>query len=283
MRYYNYLTTPSAKKCNLYEISNKEYLVLLKFLNGDNYEGFFKALNSLICKTIPDFLEFDIIDKAYVYIAFYFYSIRGTIGIKSDKVDSIEVPLTVVLDSIENAYINKEEKIKFYKWDECIIGYPTILDFEGKTININFASGIKSINGVLLTPENKIAISKNATLQDLNRLENIIRKNFDNDIFFVKDYFGVSDIKDSLLNPGLFYSIAYIFKESLEQFYNMMYLMCHYVRISWENLMEMTPLELSIVYKDFAQDKEEQSKHHSKHKGSINLNDPNISDTLMGY
>lgn len=283
MRYYNYLTTPSGKKCKLNEITNRDYLILLKFLNGDNYEGFYDKLNSLISETIPDFADFNIADKAYVYIAFYFYSIKASIGVKAEKFDMVEVPLTTILDSIENSYIKDVKIGKFYKWDNCEISYPNILEIEDDNININYVSGLISINGIKLNTQNKIDLSKNAPLQSLNEIENFIKKNFNNDIYFCKDQFGVKDIKDSIINPGLFHSIAYIYKESLEQFYNMMYLMCHYIRITWDNLLDFTPIELSIVYNDFIEDKEEQNKRQKKHKGSINLNDPNISDTLTGY
>ena len=283
MRYYNYLTTPSGKKCKLNEIVNRDYIVLLKFLNGDNYEGFYEKLDSLISETIPNFNNFNIVDKAYIYIAFYFYSIKASIGVKAEKFDMVEVPLTTILDSIENSYI-KEIKIgKFYKWNDCKISYPSILEIEDDTININYVSGLVSINGIELTTQNKLDLSKNAPLQALNEIESFIKKNFNSDIFFAKDQIGIKDIKDNVLNPGLFYSIAYIYKESLEHFYNMLYLMCHYVRISWDNLMDFTPIELSIVYNDFVEDKEEQNKRQKGKKGGINMADPNIADSLSGY
>jgi len=283
MRYYNYLSTPSGKKLKLNELTNNEYLILLKFLNGDNYEGFYNSLNSLIIKTIPDFEELDIIDKAYIYIAFYFYSVKASIGVKAEKFDMVEVPLTQILDSIENAYHKQTKITKIFKWEKCEIGYPTLIEFDNDEININFASGIKSINDISLTNENKSDLSKNAPLQILNEIERFIKTNFDNDIYFVQNQIGVKDIKDTLLNPGLFYSIAYIYKDSLEQFYNMMYLMTHYVRIPWNSLLEMTPIELNIVHKSFIEDKEEQNKRQSNNKGTINMNDPNIADTFGGY
>jgi hypothetical protein len=283
MRYYNYLTTPSGKKCKLNEIANRDYLILLKFLNGDNYEGFYEKLDSLISETIPDFIDFDIVDKAYIYIAFYFYSIKASIGVKAEKFDMVEVPLTTILDSIENSYIKTTKKGKFYKWDNCEITYPNILEIEDDNININYVSGLISVNGVELTTQNKIDLAKNAPLQALNEIESFIKNNFNSEIYFCKDQIGVNDIRDNIINPGLFHSIAYIYKESLEQFYNMMYLMCHYIRISWDNLLDFTPIELSIIYNDFVEDKEEQNKKQKKHKGSINLADPNISDSLMGY
>ena len=282
MQYYNYLTTPSGKKCKLYEIKNREYLILLKFLTGDNFEGFYEFLNSLIIKSIPEFLSYDIVDKAYVYIAFYFYSVKTSIGVKAQKFDAVEVSLLTILDSIENAYIKGPKKCKFYKWENCEINYPTLIEIEDDRFSINFVSGLKSINGIELTEKNILEISRFAPLQSLNELENNIRQAFNNDIYFVKNIAGVDEIKDNLINPGLFYSIAYIYKESLENFYNMLYLMCHYVRIQWESLLDMTPVELNIIHRDFIEDKEEQSKQQSKNKGSINLSDPNIADSLIG-
>jgi hypothetical protein len=283
MRYYNYLTTPSGKKCKLFEISNREYLTLSKFLNGDNYEGFYEYLNYLINKSINDFESYDIVDKAYIYIAFYFYSIKASIGVKAEKFDMVEVPLNIILDSIENAYIKNKQILKFYRWDKCKIGYPTILDIEDDTININYVSGIYSIDDIELTENNKILLSKSLSLQQLNEIEYIIKEKFSGDIFFVKDQPGINDIKDNIINPGLFYSIAFIYKESLDYFYNMLYLISHYARISWESLLDMTPIELTILHHNFVADKEEQNKQQSKNKGSMNLNDPNVADSLTGY
>ena len=283
MRYYNYLTTPSGKKCKLFEISNREYLILTKFLNGDNYEGFYEFLNSLISKSIVDFSSYDVVDKAYIYIAFYFYSVKASIGVKAEKFDMVEVPLNIILDTIENVYNKNKHFLKFYRWNKCAISYPTILEIEDDIININYVSGIYSIDGVELTEDNKILLSKSLSLQQLNEIESIIKEEFSGDIYFVKDQPGVKDIKDNVINPGLFYSIAFIYKESLDYFYNMLYLISHYARIAWDTLLDMTPIELTILHHNFIKDKEEQNKQQSKNKGSVNLNDPNVADALTGY
>lgn len=146
MRYYNYLTTPSGKNCSLFEISNKDYLVLLKFLNGENFKGFFTFLNSLISESIPDFDSFDICDKAYVYIAFYYYSIKSQISIKAEKFDAVDVPLTIILNSIEENYKKEHKNISFFKWDNCEVGYPTQLDISENSINIDYSSCLCSIS-----------------------------------------------------------------------------------------------------------------------------------------
>lgn len=94
MEYHNFLTTPSGKYCTLHEITNAEYLVIVKFLESDNKEEALRVLDSHIKETVSDFDDFDIIDKAYVYMAFIFYNIRGYIQYKNNKLGNQRIPIT---------------------------------------------------------------------------------------------------------------------------------------------------------------------------------------------
>lgn len=136
--------------------------------------------------------------------------------------------------------------------------------------------------GVNLSEEQKQIISKNTPLKDLTKLELFVKRNYSTRVYFAKNVIGVSDIFDDIINPAIFYSIAYMYKESLEHFYNMLYLVCHYIRVHWDSLLNMTPVEMMILYNNFVEDKENQSKSNKKSK-TINVNDPNIADNLMGY
>lgn len=136
--------------------------------------------------------------------------------------------------------------------------------------------------GVNLSEEQKQIISKNTPLKDLTKLELFVKRNYSTRVYFAKNVIGVSDIFDDIINPAIFYSIAYMYKESLEHFYNMLYLVCHYIRVQWDSLLNMTPVEMMILYNNFVEDKENQSKSNKKSK-TINVNDPNIADSLMGY
>lgn len=283
MEYYNYLTVPSGKELNLHELKNEDYLKLLKFLNGENFEGFYKCLDELLSYSIPDFDALDICDKAYVYIAFYFYSVKGEISIKAEKFDAVDVPLTIILDTLENAYIKDTKKLKILGSKTCEVGYPTRLDIKIDTINVDYASAIKSIENITLTPEQKEKFSKNAPLKVLNEIELFISKNFKTEAYFAKDVIGIKNIKENVVGPAIFYSICYIYRESLEHFYNMLYLVCHYIRVQWEDLLKMTPVEMTILYHNFIEDKENQKERTSKKKSGIPMHDPNVSDALMGY
>jgi hypothetical protein len=83
IEYFNYLTIPSGGKYRLQELQTKDYITILKYLNGDNYKDFFICLDSVIKKTIVEFEDFNLIDKAYIYIAFFYYSVKPILTIKS--------------------------------------------------------------------------------------------------------------------------------------------------------------------------------------------------------
>ena len=81
MDYYNFLTTPSGKYCEVREILNEDYLILVKFIESENYKGFYNCLDKIIKNDIIDFDNLNIIDKCYVYMAYCMYSIRGVIEV----------------------------------------------------------------------------------------------------------------------------------------------------------------------------------------------------------
>jgi hypothetical protein len=85
MEYYNFLTTPSGRYCEVKDIINEEYLIMVKFLESENYKAFFQCLNEIVYRDIPNFDEFNIIDKCYVYMAMCMYSIKGAITINNKQ------------------------------------------------------------------------------------------------------------------------------------------------------------------------------------------------------
>ena len=199
IEYYNYLTTPSGNSFNIKELTNKNYLILLKFLNGENFKGFYEALDILISDSIPNFKTLDICDKAYIYIAYYYYSIRSTISIKSDKFDSVEVPLTIMLDSIEEQYI-KEHKIIEISGREINLHYPrTLLFDDNNQILVDTMSGINMIQSLDIPVERIPELRKAMPIKLINDIEYEIKKAFSLDVHIVKDVMGAADIKENIL------------------------------------------------------------------------------------
>lgn len=264
------------------ELTNREYLILLKFLNGDNFQGFYNALDTLISESIPEFKLLDICDKAYIYIAYYFYSVRSSISLKSEKFDSVEVPLTILLDSIESNYKKESINYKFYNWNS-IIHYPTQLIFDDpNSIAIDMLSSLRKIESLEIKQEHLEDIRKSTPTKILSDLDHAVIKNFSLIAYVCKDIPGASSIHENILNPSIFYSIAHIYKDLLDNFYNMQYLLTHYIRVAWESILDMTPIETTILYKNFIEDKEKQNEK-SKRGNNLNIHDPNVSDTLNPY
>lgn len=256
---------------------NKEYLILLKFLNGDNYKGFYNALDKLISESITNFSDLNLCDKIYIYIAYYFYSIRTSISLKSDKFDSVEIPLTILLDSIENNYKKDLINVKFYNWN-AKIHYPTSLTFdEPNTISVDLLSSLRYIEDLKINSEQLEDIRKSTPTKVLNDFNYEVSNKISVKVELAKNIPNMEDIVEDILKPGIYYTIAYIYKDLLDNFYNMQYLLTHYVRISWESILELTPIETTILYKNFISDKE---KQNSNKNGSLNINDPNVADSL---
>ena len=281
IEYYNYLTTPSGNSFNIKELTNKDFLILLKFLNGENFKGFYQALDSLISQSIPNFNELDICDKLYIYIAYYYYSVHSNISIKSEKFDSVEVPLNIMLDSIEEQYNNEKLDIKIN--DKNIkIHYPRNLIFDDNNqILVDMLSAIVEIEGLKISIDNIAELRKAMPIKMINDIEYKIKQNFNLNVDIVKNVMGAANIQESILNGGIYFSIAYIYKDSLDNFYNMQYLLCHYIRVDWQSLLSMTPVETTILYKNFIEDKERQNEKN-KGKNMINTHDPNVADALLG-
>ena len=86
MVYKNYLTTPTGRYCEISDISNSDYLVLLKYLQGEHYSAFFDCLNEIVKRDLNDFDDYDIVEKCYIYIAYCMYSIRGSISVTNKMI-----------------------------------------------------------------------------------------------------------------------------------------------------------------------------------------------------
>lgn len=283
MEYYNYLTTPSGKLCNLNELKNKDYLILQKFLNGENYEGFYKKLDDLISVSIPDFNEYDICDKAYIYIAYYFYSVKTTIPLNSTQYNNIEVPISNILESIEENYINKIIEINLFNDYNCHISYPTNLSLYNNNIAIDYSTCIKKINNEILSKEEKEKIYPLLPVKVVNHVEVMAKKYFNNKIIITTKIGDIEEIEEELLSPSLFYVICQIYKESLESFYNMLYLICHYIKIDWKSIMDLTPIEMLIIYNNFIKDKEKQNRDMQERQNKNVLNTSLLSEQMDNF
>ena len=168
---------------------------------------------------------------------------------------------------------------------KCRLHYPTKLLFDSNdVIDIDFSSSIKQVGNEILSLEQSRTIAKMIPLKYLNEVIAKVKEKYNNQLSISKGINGVKEMKDNMLSPSVFYSIAFIYKDSLENFYNMQYLMTHYIRVDWQSLLDMTPLELTILYKNFIEDKERQNESAKNNNRTETLSslDPNVSDMFEG-
>ena len=260
MHYYNYLTTPSGKYCVLDEISNKEYLILLKFLQSENYKGFFKNLNEKIKTTVPDFEDLDIVDKCYVYLALCAYSIRSIVKVSNNFIGDQEVELTLMLHNIEKSYQNK--KIDFYLNDKLKITMGNPKKFyidENNDITIDYLSNIISVNDkkISIEDENKL-LEKLPTKLKLKIEEHVI--NNLKEKFDIFENIPMNKLELPLFRFPLILNIANIYRMGLKSFYDFMYMCMRHAKMTFDGFMSLSFMETDIILKTCIEEKQEESK-----------------------
>lgn len=182
-----------------------------------------------------------------------------------------------MLDSLESKYKKKSKSYIFHNWNSKI-HYPINLIFDdNNTIIVDFLSSLRSIEKINVSSENIESLRNVTSTKLLNNLNNEIIKNFSLEVDITKDIPDTNDITENILSSNIFYSIAYIYKDLLDNFYNMQYLVTHYIKVSWSDFLKMTPLETTILYKNFIEDKEKQNEK-SKSNNILNHVNSNMLD-----
>lgn len=263
LRYHNFLSTPSGKKCTLYEIINENYLVLIKFIEAKDVANFYKCLDELIKESIPDFDEYNLIDKAYIYLAYCFYSIHSSVSYRSTGVVEREISLNEILNNIEEDFTNLEKE---YKFKNLVVkcSYPRTLIISDESILIDYASALDSVNDIKFkNNEERINFLRSIGPKWSMQLEMAIRRDFTVLCAMFRNGvgpFALDTEKVNILDGGLFDSIMQIYREPLADYYKVLYYHIEYLRMSYDSYMRMTPLETRYIFNQFAEDKERQAQ-----------------------
>ena len=100
---------PSGKKIYVKELNNKTYIALHKFIMNDDLEGFYRTLDNHILSSYEEAYELSILDKLFIYLSIYAYSIKAQIELSARTIDRFgqqEVySIFDVLDEIQNIKI----------------------------------------------------------------------------------------------------------------------------------------------------------------------------------
>ena len=276
MVYKNYLTTPRGRYCELSEIRNSDYLILIKYIQGENYQKFFECLDELVKIDLPDFDSFDIVEKCYVYLAYCMYSIRGSITVKNTMIGDQEIQMSLILNNIEKGYI--PNNIIDYRLNESFVlqfGYPTSFFFEDGNPVIDYYSGLIGCNGEIITNEQKEILKQKLGTKQLSFIDSYLRENFTNDcdIFYEVP---MNRMVINLLSEVLIGNIVGFYKMPLDAFYRVMYAMVKHLRMSYSDFMNISQVETNILLSCAAE--ENKKIEESSKKGDITTIGRALSD-----
>ena len=268
MDYYNFLTTPSGIYCEVKDILNEDYLVLVKFIESENYKGFFDCLNELVTRDIPNFSDFNIVDKCYVYMAYCMYSIRGVIEVNHTQLKNQQIALSLIINNIEEFYVSKTFDYEIKKGMVLTFGIPTSFTIEDKIPVIDWFSGLQKFNGKDLTNEQKEQLRGLLKSKDLLAIEQEAREVFqmDGDLF---QGVPMNEMKMNLCSESLILNCLFFYKYPLEGFYAEMYSCCKHLKMSFSDFMKRSHIEIEMFLSFAKKENEEMSKKDSTGLGRM--------------
>ena len=277
--YYNYLTLPSGKYCELHEIYNDSYLTILKFCQSENYKGFFLFLDSIIKETITDFDELDIIEKAYIYIAMCLYSVKPTLVVSNSGFfpGQNEIPLSVMLSNLEQRYKNVR-KIVTLNNHAFELGFPRELRATEEAIEIDYSSSVRKIDGEPIDLKTNKEIISSISPDYVFKIEEEAKKlsKLNCDIVSREERNSIDWGEINIASTDIFHIIFLLYKEPLDGYYSYLFSIVNTLKFSLSDIFKMTPFELTFMQKTWEKVQEEQKK-----EGKAVIN-PRMADTLTG-
>lgn len=269
MQYTNYLTTPSGRYCEVRDITNEQYLIMVKFIQSQNYKKFFEYMDYVVKQSIKDVDDFDIIQRCYVYIAMCMYSIRATLAVTNTMLGSQQIPLSVILNNIESSYtpnnivqynLNDKVTLKF--------SYPKKFSYEGEAPIIDFYSGLVGYNDVVLNEQQKQQLKQKLGTKQLSFIDDYLREKFTSmcDIF---QGIPMNNFQLNIVSESLIANVVGFYKMPLDSFYRIMYTVMKHIKMSYSDFMKVSYLEGSLFIKYAVQ--ESNKMNEQAKKGNINL------------
>lgn len=149
--------------------------------------------------------------------------------------------------------------------------YPTRFFVEDNNIVIDYASGIRDVTlrgqKYNFSPEEKEKFVSTLPSKDLSALTDIIMENVKL-VTNVLQGVQLSDLTFNIVSSDIISLCLMMLKMPLEDFYHEIYVMAHYVKISRQDYLQMTPIESSVIFGQFIKDKEEQQEREKQAKGT---------------
>lgn len=268
MIFKNSFTTPTGKQCQLQQMCNDEYMILVKYLQNDDYKNFYSCLFEFVKRDIPDFDDCDIVEKSYILFALCLFSIRCSIEVNNPQLGSQEVFINQILDNLESQYI-PNKTVEYAINDNYVLtfGYPTSFYFEEGYPIIDFYSGLQKVNEQIVTNEQKQLLKVKLPTKHISAIERILRHSFNHEVDLL---YGIpmNSLKINAFGEGLLANVISFYRMPLDVFYKMLYASIKHLRMSYSDFMKITPIESTILLKEVAEENRQEAEQAKK--GNLN-------------
>lgn len=263
MEYINYLTTPSGRYCQVKDISNGDYLILVKYLQSQNHSKFFECLDQIAKRSVPNLGDFDIVQRCYLYIAMCMYSVRASISVNNKMLGNQDILLALILNNIESCYTR--DFVVEYELKQGVVlkfGYPKKFDYEGQIPNIDYFSGLIGYNDVVLNEQQKKTLKNKLDTKTLMFIDDFLREK----CACICDLFhGVpmNKFELNIFGEGIITNVLGFYKMPLDGFYHVMYAMIKHLRMSYSDFLKISHLQ-TVIMLNFASEQNAKLNEESK-------------------
>lgn len=243
------IVLPSGKKCRVEELSNREYLSIIKFAQNSDYAGLSKYFEDKYIE--PDM---HIFDRFYllVYIRMLFIESKITLDVNKRTID---IGLESLLNNLENNYIDLETKFE-ENGIEIILDLPQVTYYNSiDDLYISTIKQVKVANVVVvfsdLTNDERLVVMDNLPATIFIHIKKFIQTIQDNllDINIIPENksIGVQKLSVNIIGNGVMHFIASLYGTDLKGFYTLIYMFQNTILPGSNYFFEMSPVETQII------------------------------------
>lgn len=262
---------PSGKKIYVKELKNKTYIALHKFVMNNDLEGFYRTLDNHISSSFEEIQSLSILDKLFIYLSIYAYSIKAQIELSSKTIDKFgqeEIySIFEVLEEMQNIKVkNITESFETKQGTVLIeIGLPTQFEEVDDEFTFNPLSAVKKVNlnsqnYVLKTPEDFKVLNFIFTPENYYKLTNLIIQNFNFNIPLIKGKVELpilSNVTYKFIAESLYYN-------DLDYILTTIYSLLKHLNLAPSEYSQLTPADSEILLLKLIKDKKEEQKEAAK-------------------
>lgn len=262
------IVLPSGKKCRVEELTNKEYLTIIKFSQNRDYIGLSRFFEGL-------FLEPDmhIFDRFYLLIYVRMLFIEDSITLNVDN-KAVDVRLDTLLNKLEENYVDLETKFED-GGIEVMLDLPCVSYYEN--VDDLFISTIKTVkigDDVVefstLNKEEQSQIMDNLPASMFQHIKKFIQTIQDNllDVSIIdeNESLGVQKISIDIIGNGVMQFISNIYSTDLESFYTLVYMFQNTILPGSDLFFKISPIESKIILNAHSKRIKEENEKLQKQK-----------------